>query len=319
MLRVLIGFCFAGVYVTAESWLNNASTNETRGQALSAYMIVTMLGIITAQSLVNLGDASSYMLFIIPSVLVSLSFTPILLSASPAPSFASTRPMSFATLFRISPLGCVGMLLTGGMFSAMFGMAAVYGTTAGFSVAQITLFSGAAYVGGLVFQYPIGWVSDRIDRRQLVLWLSLGGAAAMALGAILTLPFAVLLGLSLVMGGVINPLYSLLIAHTNDYLLPDDMASASSGLVFINGLGAVTGPVITGWLMEKVGSGGFFLYVATLMLLLAGYALWRTTRRAAPSPADSGAFVVLTPAASALAVEAVVEERSLDDAPSPTP
>jgi MFS family permease len=227
--------------------------------------------------------------------------------------------MSFATLFRISPLGCVGMLLTGGMFSAMFGMAAVYGTTAGFSVAQITLFSGAAYVGGLVFQYPIGWVSDRIDRRQLVLWLSLGGAAAMALGAILTLPFAVLLGLSLVMGGVVNPLYSLLIAHTNDYLLPDDMASASSGLVFINGLGAVTGPVITGWLMEKVGSGGFFLYVATLMLLLAGYALWRTTRRAAPSPADSGAFVILTPVASALAVEAVVEERSMDEGPTPTP
>lgn len=319
VLRALIGFCFAGVYVTAESWLNNAATNENRGQALSAYMIVTMLGIVTAQSLVNFGDPSTFVLFIIPSILVSLSFTPILLTASPAPSFATTRPMSIRALYAISPLGCVGMLLTGGMFSAMFGMAAVYGTNAGFSVAQITLFTGAAYVGGLILQYPIGWVSDRMDRRQLIVWLALAGAAAMALGAALTLPFWVVLGLSLVMGGVINPLYSLLIAHTNDYLMPDDMAAASSGLVFINGAGAVTGPIITGWLMEQVGPGGFFLYIGVLLGLLALYAIWRTTRRAAPSPEDSGAFVPIVQTAATLAVEAMVEERSGDDTPAADP
>lgn len=147
VMRVLIGFCFAGVYVTAESWLNNAATNETRGQALSLYMIVQMVGIITSQAILNLGDPSGYELFIIPSVLVSLAFTPILLAATPSPGFERTRAMSFTELFRVSPLGCAGMLLTGGVFSAMFGMASVWGTLAGLSVPEITIFVGTIYVG----------------------------------------------------------------------------------------------------------------------------------------------------------------------------
>ncbi|MDP4032755.1 MAG: MFS transporter, partial [Pseudorhodobacter sp.] len=113
-LRVVIGFSFSGVYIATESWLNNASTNENRGQALSLYLIVQMIGIIAAQLLLNVGDASGYILFVIPSVLVSLAFTPILLSASPAPAFESTKPMSFRRLYQASPLGCVGMFLLGG-------------------------------------------------------------------------------------------------------------------------------------------------------------------------------------------------------------
>ncbi|HSF63058.1 MAG TPA: MFS transporter, partial [Paracoccaceae bacterium] len=114
-MRVLIGFCFSGVYITAESWLNNTATNDTRGQALSAYMIVQMLGIIASQVLLNVPDPSGFALFIIPSVLVSLAFMPILLAATPAPAFDTTRRLPFRDLFRISPLGCVGMLLTGGV------------------------------------------------------------------------------------------------------------------------------------------------------------------------------------------------------------
>ena len=127
VMRVLIGFCFSGVYITAESWLNNTATNETRGQAMSAYMIVQMVGIIASQALLNMPDPSGFVLFIIPSVLVSLAFMPILLAPTPAPVFDTTRPLAFRRLFRISPLGCVGMLLTGGVFSAMFGMASVWG------------------------------------------------------------------------------------------------------------------------------------------------------------------------------------------------
>ena len=114
LMQVLIGFGFSGIYVTAESWLNNNSTNETRGQALSLYMIVQMLGIIASQGLLAMGDPYGYALFIIPSVLVSLAFMPILLAATPAPTFDSIKAMSFRQLFRISPLGCAGMLLTGG-------------------------------------------------------------------------------------------------------------------------------------------------------------------------------------------------------------
>jgi len=304
IMRVVIGFCFSGVYVTAESWLNNASTNETRGQALSLYMIVQMIGIIAAQGLLNAGDPSGFMLFIIPSVLVSLAFTPILLSATPVPAFDTTRRMGFAELFRVSPLGCVGMFLTGGIYSAMFGMAAVWGMLAGLSVAQLSIFLGAMYVGGLVLQYPIGWLSDRMDRRFLILLLSFGGAGAMFFAAAVDAGFIALVALSLVLGGVVNPLYSLLIAHTNDFLKTEDMAGASAGLLFLNGLGAIAGPLITGWMMEVLGPGGFFLFIAILMLALGLYAVWRRMRRDAPE--ETGTFAALTPSASALAVEAVL-------------
>ncbi len=181
VLRVMAGFCFSGIYITAESWINNTATNETRGQALSAYMIVQMLGIIASQVLLNVPDQSGFALFIIPSVLVSLAFMPLLLAPTPAPAFDSTKRLGFAELFRISPLGCAGMLLTGGVFSAMFGMASVWGAQEGLSVRDISIFVGSLYVGGLVLQYPIGWASDRMDRRKLVMGLSAVAAAVMLL------------------------------------------------------------------------------------------------------------------------------------------
>ena len=141
--RAIIGFCFCGVYVTAESWLNNASTNETRGQALSAYMIVQMAGIIIAQGLLVVPDPSGYLLFVIPSVLVSIAFAPILLSISPTPAFESTKRMSLKELFQVSPLGFVGMFLMGSVFAAQFGMAAVYATEAGLTINQIPFFTAA--------------------------------------------------------------------------------------------------------------------------------------------------------------------------------
>ncbi len=306
LMRVLIGFSFSGVYITAESWLNAASTNETRGQSLSAYMIVQAIGIIVAQLLMNAGDPSGFMLFIIPSVLVSLSFTPILLSVAPAPVFSTTARMSFRRLFQVSPLGCVGIFLMGGVFSALFGMSSVWGGRAGLSVAQISAFVAAVYVGGLVFQYPIGWFSDRMDRRMLVLELAaLGGV--LSLGVFLFNPgFVVLLVMAVAIGGIANPIYSLLLAHTNDFLDQSDMASASAGLLFINGVGAITGPLVTGWLMEVAGDGGFFLYIGVLLAGIAGYAAWRTTRRAGISSDLTGAFAVLSPSASPLAVEAAL-------------
>jgi MFS family permease len=305
-LRVLAGFCFSGIYITSESWINNTATNETRGQALSAYMIVQMLGIIASQVLLNTPDPSGFALFIIPSVLVSLAFMPILLAPTPAPAFDSTRRLSFRSLFRISPLGCVGMLLTGGVFSAMFGMASVWGAQAGLSVRDISIFVGALYVGGLVLQYPIGWFSDRIDRRGLIMGLSGVASVTMLVAALLPLPFTALIGVALLLGGITNPVYALLIAYTNDFLSREEMAAASAGLIFLNGFGAIFGPLVTGWLMETTGPRGFFLFIAILYVALTGYALWRMTRRAAPSV--SGAFRGMTPGASTLAVEAVLSE-----------
>lgn len=302
-LRVLIGFSFSGVYITAESWLNNASTNETRGQALSLYLIVQMIGIIAAQMLLNVGDPSGYILFVIPSVLVSLAFTPILLSVSQAPAFDTTKPLSFRRLFQASPLGCVGMFLLGGVFSAQFGMASVWGTQVGLSVKDLSIFVSGIYIGGLVAQYPIGWLSDRIDRRLLILWVSVAGAVALLLPVLVNLPFWGLVLVGALGGAVSNPLYSLLLAYVNDYLDKTDMAAASAGLLFINGVGAISGPIITGWMMESIGPSGFFLFIAVLFAMLGGYAAYRMTRRRRTPEATSG-FTPISPTASVVAVEA---------------
>jgi MFS family permease len=305
-LRVLSGFCFSGIYITAESWINNTASNDTRGQALSAYMIVQMIGIIASQVLLNLPDPSGFALFILPSVLVSLAFMPILLAPTPAPAFDSVRRISFARLFRISPLGCAGMLLTGGVFSAMFGMASVWGAQKGLTVGQISIFVGALYVGGLALQYPIGWASDRMDRRKLIMGLSAVAAVVMLLAAAVPLPFAALVGVAFILGGITNPVYALLIAYTNDFLTREQMAGASAGLIFLNGFGAVFGPTATGLMMETVGPAGFFLFIGILFAALAAYAIYRMTRRAAPTV--SGSFRGVTLGASPVAVEAVLED-----------
>lgn len=302
--RVLIGFCFSAVYVTAESWLNNAATNENRGQALSLYMIVQTLGIVASQALLLAADPSGYVLFVIPSVLVSIAVTPILLAISPTPAFDTTKPMSLRELFQFSPLGCVGMFLLGGVFSAQFGMAPVYGSEAGLSIAQISMFVATFFIGSVVLQYPIGWISDRMDRRQLILIVAIIGAGGSVMGMMLGHVFSILLVSALIVGGMSNPLYSLLIAHTNDFLNHEEMAAASGGMVFLNGLGAILGPIITGWMMgTSLGPGGFYLFTASLFVALAGYAAYRTTQRKSIPVEETVNYVPLSPYPTSVAVE----------------
>jgi len=313
--RILIGFCFSGVYVTAESWLNEAADNENRGKALSLYMIMQMVGIVSAQYLLILGEPSGFVLFIIPSVLVSIAFAPILLSVSPTPAFDTTKPLSLREIMRISPLGCVGMFLLGGVFSAQFGMAPVYGAEAGLSVAQISTFVSFFFISALIVQYPIGWLSDRMDRRVMImagaLIIGLGGLIGIFLGDV----FILLCVAAAMIGGMSNPLYSLLIAYTNDFLEHSDMAAAAGGMVFINGLGAVFGPLLTGWIMGALGPWGFFMFIAVLGFAMAGYAGYRMTQRPAISVEDQDAYAVVMPSASPVAV-AIAQEWAIDEAQS---
>ena len=313
--RVVIGFCFSGVYVTAESWLNNSADNANRGKALSVYMIVQMFGIVSAQVLLAMGDVSGYALFIVASVLVSISFAPILLSISPTPAFETAKPMRLKTLIQISPLGCFGMFLLGGVFSAQFGMSAVYGVAAGLTIAQISLFVSSIYVGALLMQYPIGWFSDRVDRRLVILIVaSLGGVMSLVAFSF-DQYFSALLVAAFIIGGTSNPLYSLLIAYTNDYLEADDMASASGGLIFINGMGAIAGPLVTGKMMDTFGTQAFFMVIATLMLTLTGYAGYRMTQRSRDGIED-GLYAPVMPSSSPVAVEVASEyyiEIAMDD------
>lgn len=277
--RVVIGFCFCGVYVTAESWLNDASTNETRGQALSLYLMVQMAGIVAAQYIVSQGDVSGYILFILPSIFVSLAFAPILLSIRPMPQFAQTKPMTIRSLIDASPLGCVGMFLLGGVFSAQFGMSAIYGARVGLSVSQISVFVSVIYVAALVAQYPIGWLSDRLDRRLLIMGVGFVGGLGALLAYAVPDNFTIILISAAILGGTSNPLYALLIAYTNDYLEKEDMAAASGGLLFINGIGAIAGPIIVGAMMDGLGANGYWMFSAGLMLIMGVYAAFRMTRR----------------------------------------
>ncbi|RYH98517.1 MAG: MFS transporter, partial [Acetobacteraceae bacterium] len=182
------------------------------------------------------------------------------------------------------------------------------------SLSQISIFVGAIYVGGLVLQYPIGWASDRMDRRKLIMGLSVVAALVMLVAALAPLSFPAFVVVAMLLGGITNPVYALLIAYTNDFLPREQMAGASAGLIFLNGFGAVFGPTATGWMMEQVGPPGFFGFIGLLYVALAGYAVYRMTRRAAP--AVSGAFRGVNPSASPLAVEAVLDEAVKDDIPA---
>jgi MFS family permease len=304
VLRLLVGFCMSGVYVTAESWLNNASTNETRGKVLSAYMIAQTLGIIGAQGLLTLGDAGTSALFICASILVSVSFAPILLSATSAPVAEVARPMRLRTLFTSSPLGVVGIFLLGGVYATQSGMGVVFGTQIGLTTSQIALFIAMLFAGALVLQYPIGWISDRVDRRELIFAAAMLGAVSCVAGWATAGDLWPLMAAAFVAGGVTGPLYALFLAHTNDFLSSEDMPAASGGLIFTFGLGAIAGPLIAGWAMERFGPHAFWLVLCATFSIISAYALYRMTQRAVVPTTLTESYLNVLPTASVIAVEA---------------
>ncbi len=302
--RVIIGFCFCGVYITAESWLNDASSNENRGKSLSLYMIVQMAGIVFAQWIVSMGDVSGYVLFIIPSILVSLAFAPVLLSVRPMPAFDTTKPMRIKELIKASPLACFGMFMLGGVFAAQFGMSAVYGSRVGLTVGEISFFVSAIYVAALVLQYPIGWLSDRMDRRVLIIWIAFFGAAGSLIAFLVPGNFFLIVLSGAILGGTSNPLYALLIAYVNDYLDKSDMAAASGGLLFINGVGAIAGPLIVGAMMDAIGDNGFWLFTTVLMATIGFYGLYRATQRSRDAiDVETQPYAPVSAASTAVAAE----------------
>jgi MFS family permease len=301
---MLLGFCMSGIYVAAESWLNAASTNATRGKVLSAYMIAQTLGIIGAQWLLTLGDAGTSVLFMGASILVSVSFAPILLSATPVPSTEVARPMTLRKLFSSSPLGTVGIFLLGSIYATQAGMGAVFGTQIGMTADRVALFVAMLFAGALVLQYPIGWLSDRVDRRKLIFGAAALGAGFCALGFAGGGTPEILLLAAFIAGGVTTPLYALFLAYTNDYLSSQDMPSASGGLVFTFGLGAIAGPLVSGWAMERSGPFAFWLVLGATFSLIALYALYRMTQRAAVPVEETESYLGVLPTASPVAVEA---------------
>ena len=311
ILRIIIGFCMSGVYVVAESWLNNASTNENRGKMLSAYMLAQTLGIIGAQGLLTLGDAADAALFIGASILVSISFAPILLSIQPAPAVQVAKPGGLKDLFEASPLGTVGIFLLGSIYASQSGMGAVFGSEIGLSANQIALFVAMLFGGAILMQLPIGWLSDRIDRRQVICGTAFLGAAACGLGYLaqnppawlLVDPLVALMGAAFFAGGTTTPLYALLLAYTNDNVPAEDMPATSGGLVFTFGLGAILGPVAAGFAMESMGPFAFWIVLGCTFLAITVYALYRMSQTDATPVSETESYVNLVPTASIVAVD----------------
>jgi len=312
-LRVLVGFCFSGIYVVAESWLNHSASNESRGQALSLYLIVQMAGMVLGQLLLNVADPAGYNLFVLITVLVSVSFAPMLLSSSSsAPVQTSARPMSLKELIKTSPLACFGILLLGGIYSVLYAMSPVYATERGLTISQTSYFITSIFAGALIFQFPIGWLSDRVDRRLLIIAVTAIGSIVALVGMNLGDNFTVLLVSAVLLGGAANPLYSLLVAYANDYLEKDQMGAAAGGLLFINGCGAMTGPVLVGYAMSKLGLEWYFITLLLLCSSICLYAIYRISQRKHTITDESAPYLPISARTSSLATEYAIEAAEDD-------
>ena len=212
--------------------------------------------------------------------------------------------MPLRALFSSSPLGTVGIFLLGTVYATQSGMGAVFGTQIGMPVAQISLFVAMLFAGALVFQYPIGWLSDRVDRRKLIFGAACLGAGACILGWVTSGGLWPLMAAAFLAGGMTTPLYALFLAYTNDSLSPEDMPAASGGLVFTFGLGAIAGPMVTGWAMGGLGPFAFWVVLGATFGAIALYALYRMTQRAAVPVDQTESYIGVIPTSSLVAVEA---------------
>ncbi|MGB3377925.1 MAG: MFS transporter [Allopontixanthobacter sediminis] len=284
VLRFTDGLCVAAVFVCLESWLNERAEPSTRGSILAAYMISLYAGQAVGQFLLNL-DSSAAAAFVASSLLVSLSVLPIALTRLEEPAVARQAPLSIRSLYAASPLGVVGCGMTGLMLGAFYGLGAVYARRMGLEMSDIALFMSVVIAGGVALQWPVGWLSDRFDRRMVIVATLLGATAVCAGLAWLTGAGPLLLILGAIFGGLSFALYPLCVAHTNDHLSADQRVSASGGLVLTYSIGAAAGPTAGAGVMMAAGEGGLFLYIGTCALLTLVFALWRQLRRE-PVPSE---------------------------------
>lgn len=291
-MRLVTGYCFASAMIVAESWLNERVTNEHRGGLLSVYMIVTYLGMGGGQLLLNTADPAGKELFILVSVLISFAAVPILLSITPQPMQAAPVRLTLRELYQVSPLGLIGASTAGLLQGAVFGMGAVYARSVGLSVAKVSVFMFILVVAAALFQWPVGKLSDRVDRRKVITGIALFGAlvSVLAVAATRDGPDYLLL-LAVFIGSGPMLLYSLFIAYTNDHLRPEQMVAASSSLILVFGSGAILGPLVTGGLMEYIGPSGFLYLLAVAQAWIGAFALYRMSRREATPVEAQSAYV----------------------------
>jgi MFS family permease len=293
-MRLLSGLCLAGIYVVAESWLNDMATPRNRGRLFAVYMLVLYVGLGSAQFLLLAAEPRSEAPFMVIAGLISLALVPIMISARQAPAVDAPANVGLPELFRSSPMGLAGVGTAGLVSAIIFSMGPVYARVAGLPPKAVAAFMAVSIFAGALTQYPIGRLSDRFDRRTIIAWVcAVSTAIAAALVAIPNLPYVLLLMLTAGFSGLALTLYSVSVSHVNDKLQPAQMVAASSTLLRLNGCCAAAGPIIAGALIALFGQRGYFGVLGTLTGLLAIYDLWRKLRRK-PTPRDQKALYMGT-------------------------
>ncbi len=308
-MRVCTGVSYAGLYVVTESWLNDRASNETRGKLLSVYMVIVTLSLGCGQFLLNLADPRGPELFILVSVVVSFGLIPMLLTARPAPAFEMSGKMSLRRLFEASPLAVISNILTGVAHGTIFGLGAVYAQQEGFSPKLVSIFMACFLFGGLLFQWPLGLLSDRINRRLVMAGMAAAAVFLSLLAALLPAGGVLFFVAIALLGGMAMPMYSMCIAYANDRLEPEQIVAASGSLVMVAGIGLSTGPILVSFLMAAFGPGFFFTGVGGAFALIFVFAVYRMGQRAGVDVEDQApalaAGQIGTPIAEICATDAV--------------
>jgi len=290
LLRMLSGFCMAGMIMVTESWLNERASNRNRGQVLSIYMITNYFAAGTGQFLLTVGDPSQFQLFSLASVIFSFALLPVLLTRAKAPIPVPARRMGLITLYRIAPLGMIGVLCAGLINASVFGLGPVFATNIGLSEARLSIFMATVIMSGLILQWPIGRLSDRIGRGPLLVVIPILVALA-AFTITLVSDFRLLLASVGVFGALLFTIYSLSSATAHDQVGTEQRVQVAGALLITYGTGASIGPIIAGQFMSLMGPQGLFAYFALIGLLLALFATVR--RRRGGSPETRKPFVVV--------------------------
>lgn len=294
-LRVITGISMLGLYLVIESWLNSLATDRTRGGLFAVYMTINLLALGAGQYLLLLYDVRSVAPFALTALFFSLALVPIALTRMLQPVHVPAARLGMRRLYETSPLGVTGAVISGLVSGAFWGMGPVYALNAGFDQTGIALFMSGVIFGGALLQWPLGHLSDRHDRRLVILWVSLlAGAAALAVYLLIARQQGGLALLAaVVFGGCAFSIYSLSVAQANDHLDMDHVLETTRGLLLLSGIGAAIGPLAAGLLMGWAGAPALMLYFAVLMILLGAFAAVRHRLGAPIGTGDQAQFVVM--------------------------
>lgn len=290
--RAAVGYGMAGLFVIAESWLNDKATSATRGRVFALYTTVSWAAGGIGPLGLNLPDPEGNTLFAIVTMLMATALVPMALTKVGHPEIGHRNHFGIVRLYRISPLGVFACFGSGLINTALYGLLPVYTESTGYSAGQLSLLLTLGTMGALVFQFPVGSLADRFGRRPLMLASALLGAGATAAVAALDGPaFPWLLALFAATASMTAPLYALGVGQANDYVSKKDFVAASAGLLFAWGLGASIGPTAAAAVMQQFGPAGLFLFLTGALLLIAGFVLVRMALRRALTPVQQGNFV----------------------------